>query len=257
MTIRTLVQRGIDELQFRFDAFPTLLYQPLPWLGLTTAKRGEGTEARWAAIESAIDDLAIDSALDVGCNVGYFCFSLAFKGISTLGIDLDDRFLRIAQRAARKLNVAGVAFCNLAINRDTVRLLPEVDLVLLLSVWHHWVRAYGLGAASELLTAVWAKSQRVLFFETGEAEMPPEFGLSMLKSSPRDWLADYLQAMCAHSTVEWLGAFKAFAPQGDESRKVVYRNLFKVTRAGDESIESSNALAGVTQRRVEVRGFGR
>lgn len=254
MNLRTIIQHGIDELQFRFDILPELLYQPLPWLGLKSAKRGAGTEARWTAIEAAIDNLAIDSALDAGCNVGYFCFSLAFKGIPTLGIDLDERFLRVARRAAHKLNVSGVAFCNMEINRDTVRLLPEVDLSLLLSVWHHWVRAYGLGIASEMLAAVWAKSRRVLFFETGEAEMPPDFGLPMLKLSPRDWLADYLQAMCAGSTVEWLGAFKAFAPQGNETRNVVYRNLFKIARVDDSSIETLPAHMSLPHQAVEVHG---
>ncbi|HSD82333.1 MAG TPA: hypothetical protein VLG46_00650, partial [Anaerolineae bacterium] len=91
-------------------------------------------------------------------------------------------------------------------------------------------------AASEMLAAVWHKSQKVMFFETGEAEMPAEFGLAMLKSSPRQWLEDYLYAMCADAHVAWLGTFKAFAPQGDETQKVVYRNLFKITRRNEDTL---------------------
>ena len=56
MDLRTRVQHIIDELQFRFDVWPTLYYQPLPWLGFDTAKRGAGTVARWTAIEASIRD---------------------------------------------------------------------------------------------------------------------------------------------------------------------------------------------------------
>ena len=248
MDLRTRVQHIIDELQFRFDVWPTLYYQPLPWLGFDTAKRGAGTVARWTAIEASIRGLPINSALDIGCNVGYFCFSLAAQGIPALGIDQDDRFLRIAQHAARKLAARHIAadkvgFCHLTIDRSTVRLLPQVDLILLLSVWHHWVRAYGLPTASEMLAAVWAKADQALFFETGEAEMPPEFGLSMLKISPRDWLEDYLSAICADSTVRCLGAFKAFAPRGDETHAVVHRNLFMISRRSTGALGAAATLA--------------
>jgi hypothetical protein len=253
MSIRDKVQQTIDALQFRFDVFPTLYYQPLPWLGLKKAKRGAGTEARWAAIESTLNDAPIDSALDIGCNTGYFCFSLASKGIPTLGVDRDDRFLRIAQHVARQLQAHGVGFCKMDLTPDTLRLLPNVDLVLLLSVWHHWVHGYGLEVASEMLAAVWDKSQKMMFFETGEAEMPAEFGLAMLKSSPRRWLEDYLCAMCADAQVVWLGSFKAFAPQGDETQKVVYRNLFQIVRRNEDTLAFLDDDVSARPSLVEVR----
>ncbi|HSD84865.1 MAG TPA: hypothetical protein VLG46_13440, partial [Anaerolineae bacterium] len=128
MSIRDKVQQTIDSLQFRFDTFPTLYYQPLPWLGLKKAKRGAGTAARWAAIEATLNNEVIDSAMDIGCNAGYFCFSLAAKGIPTLGVDRDDRFLRIAQHAAGRMGARSVGFCKMDLTPDTIRLLPNVDL---------------------------------------------------------------------------------------------------------------------------------
>ena len=253
MSIRARVQHTIDALQFQFDVFPALTYQPLPWLGLKKARRGIGTEARWAAIEAALHAEVIDSAVDIGCNTGYFCFSLAAKGIPTLGVDRDDRSLRIAQYAASRMRAQGVGFCKMDLTPDTMRLLPQADLVLLLSVWHHWVRGYGLEVASELLTEVWKKSQKVLFFETGEIEMPADFGLTMLKASPRQWLEDYLYAMCADAHVMWLGAFKAFAPQGDETQKVVYRNLFKITRRNEDTLTFLDDDESVRSSLAEVR----
>ncbi len=243
MSIREVVQRTIDEVQFRFDAFPTLHYQPLPWLGLKAAKRGHGTQTRWEAIEQTLDSAVLNSALDIGCNAGYFCFSLALKGIPTLGVDMDDRQLRIARYAARKIKLSRVGFCHMIINRETVQLLPQTDLVLLLSVWHHWVHQFGLRVASEMLSDVWEKTNQVMFFETGEGEMPSEFGLPVLTASPREWLEHYLRAMCFDSEVVWLGSFKAFGPRGDESKKVVYRNLFKVRRVDDELSRIAGTMA--------------
>jgi SAM-dependent methyltransferase len=253
MSIRDRVQHAIDALQFRFDVFPALVYQPLPWLGLKKAKRGIGTEARWGAIEAALRDEVIDSAVDIGCNTGYFCFSLAAKGIPTLGVERDDRFLRIAQYAANKMRAHSVGFCKMDLTPDTIRLLPQADLVLLLSVWHHWVRSYGLEAASEMLTEVWQKSQKVLFFETGEVEMSADFGLAMLRASPRQWLEDFLYAMCAEAHVTWLGTFKAFAPQGNETQKVVYRNLFKITRQDEGPLAFVDDDASMPSSLIEVR----
>ncbi len=253
MSIRDRVQQIIDALQFRFDVFPTLAYQPLPWLGFRKAKRGVGTEARWAAIEATLRDEVIDSALDIGCNTGYFCFSWAAKGISTLGVDRDERSLRIAQYAAKRMGTRNVGFCNMDLTPDMIQLLPHADVVLLLSVWHHWVRGYGLELASEMLAAVWKKSQKVLFFETGEIEMPADFGLAMLKTSPRQWLEDYLYAMCGDAHVMWLGTFKAFAPQGDETQKVVYRNLFMITRQDQDTLDFLDDAESVRASLVEVR----
>ena len=253
MSIRDRIQHVVDAVQFRYDVFPALSYQPLPWLGLKKAKRGTGTEARWAAIEAMLGDTAIGSALDIGCNTGYFCFSLAASGIPTLGVDRDERFLRIAQYAARRLKSPGIGFCRMDLTPDTIRLLPQVDLVLLLSVWHHWVRDYGLEVASEMLAAVWSRSQKVLFFESGEAEMPAEFGLEMLKSSPRPWLEDYLYAICANAEVRWLGSFKAFAPQGNETRHVVYRNLFKISRRGENLLAFLGDDVGAQPGLAEIK----
>jgi hypothetical protein len=231
--IRDIFQQVIDALQFRFDIFPRLYYEPLPWLGLDSAKRGEGTTARRQAIEPLLTDYCIKSAMDVGCSVGYFCFTLGLKGIPALGVDMDARALRVAQYTSRKLKTSNVGFCNMVVNAETVRLLPNVDLALVLSIWHHWVRLYGLAAAGEILSAIWNKCSKVLVFETGETEMPAEFALPDMGASPREWLTNYLGSQCVGSKIGHLGVFKAFAPFGDENRNVVYRNLFAIVRTSE------------------------
>jgi len=231
MGIKAFVQsKIIDPLQFRYDIFPRLAYQPLPWIGQDNARRSEGSLARWEAIQRTISGYAVRSALDIGCNVGYFSFSLANKGFPTLGVDSDDRFLRIARYAARRIGANNVGFSSMLVSSKTANLLPDVDLILLLSVWHHWVKAYGLDDATELLARVWGKCAQLMFFETGEDEMPVDYGLPAMEPTPAQWLEDYLAKACPGSTVTNLGQFKAFAPGGDNRRLTVQRNLFVVAR---------------------------
>ena len=230
MSIRENFQKAVDEVQFQFDVFPKGGYQPLPWVGINKAQRGEPTNARWKAIEASLTDQKFRSGMDIGCNLGYFCFALAQKGVPMLGVDMDSRYIRIAQYASGKIGLSTVGLCQMVINTETVNLLPSVDLILLLSVWHHWVRSYGLDQASQILSALWNKTEKVLFFETGETEMSADFGLPAMGDSSRKWVEDYLKNICTDADIVHLGEFKAFAPLGNENRNVVYRNLFKITR---------------------------
>ncbi len=230
MGVRAAFQSVIDQFQFWFDIFPGGDYQPLPWIGIHRGRRAEGTRARWEVIRSALFDSPVSSGMDIGCNMGYFCFELAQNGIPMLGVDMDSRYLRIAKYARYKIGLQKVALSEMEVNTETVCLLPVTDLVLLLSVWHHWVKVYGLDEATTLLALLWDKCGKIMFFETGEAEMTPDFGLSFLGNSPRAWLESYLAKTCPNSVVTHLGRFKAFAPRGNETRNVAYRNLFKICR---------------------------
>lgn len=232
MGIRTFLQeRVFDPLQFQYDTFPRLPYQPLPALSKGGARRSDGTVQRWAVIEEQIRGDAITSAMDVGCQVGYFGFELAARDIPTLGVDLEERALRIARYAARKTGADDVGFLNLHVSPKTVDLLPEVDLVLVMSIWHHWVRAYGLEGATSILERLWKQCRVTMFFETGENEMPADYGLPEMVPTPEEWLGTYLQRTCAGAEVVHLGRFKAFAPGGDNTRDTVLRSLFQVSRA--------------------------
>src|SRR3954463_15312950 len=171
MGIRYRLQKQVLEpLQFRVDRLGPQPYQPLPWDEGRTAKRDRATRERWDAIERFLSEsqLKPESALDLGCNIGFFSFSLAKAGIPTLGVEMDPRYFRIASYAAARMNDRPVTFLNLAVDYRTIRLVPTVDLTVLLAVWHHWVRNDGLDGASALLREVWRHTNRALIFESGE-----------------------------------------------------------------------------------------
>jgi hypothetical protein len=65
-----------------------------------------------------------------------------------------------------------------------------------------------------------------MFFDTGEDEMPPSFGLPEMTPDTRTWLEGYLSSTCAGSEVRHLGTHAAFDADGNPCR----RNLFAVVR---------------------------
>jgi hypothetical protein len=77
-----------------------------------------------------------------------------------------------------------------------------------------------------MLATIWERTRTVLFFDTGENEMTPEYGLPAMTPDSRSWLADYLAETCPGSRVEHLGTHAAFDPSG----RTVERNLFAVIR---------------------------
>ena len=233
---RQLIDDPIDWLRFRIDTFPRrgpltrlawVAYQPLPWVGLNEAERSEGTLSRWEAMRPWLERTGCTTALDLGCNRGFFTLSLASGGIAAIGVEPDPPAHRTALYAIHRAGLDNAGMLSMSVSPDTVRLLPAADAVLFLSLWHHLVRAHGLAEATALLSAIWDRSKRLLLFDTGEAEMPAEYGLPKMTPTPRDWLAGHLSRACTGGEVVHLGTHDAYAPDGTHCR----RNLFAVARS--------------------------
>jgi SAM-dependent methyltransferase len=216
----------LDRLRFRLDTWPSMDYQPLPWFGIHAAGRAAGVESRWRAIEAALTGRDVRTGLDLGSNAGYFTIRLARRGVSTVGVEPDSRYFRILRFAVKRLGLRNVGCLDMDVTPITASLLPSADAVFFLSVWHHMVRYHGLDGASSILGEVWAKTRQVLFFETGEMEMPARFRLPDMSPEPRVYLEKYLAEHCPGGRVEHLGRHDAFTPE----RKPCRRNLFQVVR---------------------------
>jgi hypothetical protein len=121
-------------------------------------------------------------------------------------------------------------FINRMITPDDTFPLPKADLVLLLSIWHHWVRAFGFDNATLMLRRAWQHCNAAMVFETGESEMPSSYGLPPMRPDAKTWLSNYLNQITGETRITHLGNFKAFGPGGGEENRVVYRNLFLVAR---------------------------
>src|SRR5262245_10644134 len=215
----------LDRLRFRIDTIPNGLYQPVPGLPAKAA-RTTGSESRWSAIEPLLERLHVASAMDIGACEGYFALKLGAAGVPTIAVESTPSNYRTALLAAKRNRAANVGVLALEVTPQNVFTLPPADCVLCLSVWHHFVRAYGFDLATEMLAELWVLSRRALVFDTGETEMTPEYGLPAMVPDARTWLSAYLEETCPGGTVEHLGRHRAFDPGGSPCE----RNLFAVIR---------------------------
>jgi hypothetical protein len=223
---RQAVDDVLDRLRFRIDTFPQGVYQPVSSLPTHSATRGSGSESRWAAILPIVREQAVESAVDIGACEGYFSIKLGEAGIPTIALEGDPSTYRTAIFAVRRSGLEDVGVLALSLTPANVVAVPASDCVLCLSIWHHFVRYYGLDRATAMLETIWARTGKVLFFDTGESEMTPEYGLPEMTPDPRSWLGVYLAETCAGSRIEYLGTHAAFDPTG----RPCERNLFALTR---------------------------
>jgi tRNA (mo5U34)-methyltransferase len=99
---------------------------------------GDFPSFKWNEIASFLpDDLTGWSALDIGCNAGYYAFQLAQRGAHVTGIDVEPLFLRQAEWAAREFGLSDrVAFRRMQVY-DLARERDRFDLVLFMGVFYH------------------------------------------------------------------------------------------------------------------------
>lgn len=129
---------------------------------------------RLESIRSHVD-FRDKSVLDLGCSGGYFSFSIASEAKQVLGVDGDPEVIRQNVALAREKGIENVKFLEASLTRRFISDLPEYDIVLFLSVFHHMLGASDAydwnpealrGEAFEALGEI-RKKARVLVFEMG------------------------------------------------------------------------------------------
>jgi SAM-dependent methyltransferase len=223
---RAKIDALFDGLRLKVDTFPYRVYQPMPSLGLKSAAREAATASRFEAMLPILERTGTEDAVDLGCNFGWYVLQLAERGIATVGIEDSPPAYRSALLAARRSGASNIGILAMRITPHTAALIPSADAVLMLSLWHHFVRSFGLAGATEMLETIWGRARRVLVFESGEDEMGDEFGLPAFEPDARTWLSRYLETTCQGSDVLHLGLHDAF----DADARPCRRNLFAVVR---------------------------
>ncbi|MDP9269524.1 MAG: hypothetical protein M3P14_00850 [Chloroflexota bacterium] len=217
---------ALDWLRLKLDTYPEGLYQPVPSLPVRAATRATGSESRWRAMLPVIEEASVRNAVDIGASVGFFSINFGSLGIPTIALEAAPEEYRTLLLAVRRSGLSKVGVLALQLTPDNVSMVPPADCTLCLSVWHHFVCLHGLEQATAMLKAIWTRTGKVMFFDTGEAEMPSWFGLPEMRPNARSWLTGYLAETCESSTVRHLGLHRAFDAQGNPCR----RNLFGVIR---------------------------
>ncbi len=139
---------------------------------------GDFPSSKWRAIGPVLPaDLTGWTALDIGCNSGFYAIELARRGARVTAIDHDPHFLRQARWAIEQFGVTDRVELRAAHLYELSRWSEHFDLVLFLGVFYH-LRYPLLG-----LDLVAERVRRLLVFQTltmpGEAEeaVPDDFGI--------------------------------------------------------------------------------
>lgn len=122
---------------------------------------GDFPRFKWEQVREAIpSDLSGWSALDIGCNAGFYTFELAKRGAEVVGIDHDPRYLAQAEWAAPRFGLEERVRFERRQVYDLARSGERFDLVLFMGVFYH-LRYPLLG-----LDAVAGATRRLLIFQT-------------------------------------------------------------------------------------------
>ena len=171
-------------------------YQPRCGVDDQRAEAVRPTTARWEAIAPHLPTTG--SALDVGCNNGFFTFKLAERGLLSLGVDTNTNAIATARLLGVRNDPPRAGFARLDLTPRTAASLPGVDVVLCLSVFHHLVRHQGLEDATEVMAVLASKTRRLMVFETGQADEVSKSWwreLAFMGEDPQGWVGQFLTGL--------------------------------------------------------------
>lgn len=158
----------IFRIGYRLKAAFSQYHNPVPVLGYPgIAKNDQQGSAALKKIEQICRTLpaAVQTASDIGGNSGIYSRTFAERGIFTHYFEPDPDLFSIGFLEAFNDVQGYMSISRLAIDRESIHLLPEVDCTLFLSVMHYWVEQHGWKKALELLDVIWSKTQIALYFE--------------------------------------------------------------------------------------------
>ncbi len=169
-------------------------------IGLTR-RRGRAYQEKLAGslvercrqVEGAIPSGAA-TVLDIGCNLGDLTAWCARRGFWSVGIDSSLPLIEDAR--VRHADAPGCAFMHQVLGPGDLARLPVFDVVLLLSVHHHWLMAHGPMVAGEMLRDLAGRTGLVLIFEGASrnvryGDYPPGF-IDNDEASVTGYLRGYL-----------------------------------------------------------------
>lgn len=187
--------RGLARMHFRLLRGTQSVYQPLLLGGTLVGHDSRDVARRWSMIEPHLPPDA-RTALDLGCAQGFFALQLARRGLTSIGVDNMPTSLDMAWHQARLNDVGRVGFIRADITPEFVDSLPESDIVMFLSLFHHLMYIHGVEWAAELMQRVRRKTKQAMFLDMGQSnEYMHEFHawLPDMGPDPGRWIIDFLK----------------------------------------------------------------
>jgi len=182
------------------------LYHELPFPRWSHFRRHRGGTIE--RIENILGwvDIEGKTVLDLGCSVGGLSFGMIQNDAKyVLGMDYDKQSIDVANEVKGIMKYDNVDFVCRDITIESIRALPDFDIILWFSQWMWSVKQYGLNYAKELLYEV-SKKGRVMLFESAADD-----GMARIKDITQDdiekWLFEnsvYERVKRTPSTSGWM-----------------------------------------------------
>ena len=172
------------------------IYQPVVFSGLTYLKAKRPCKDRLALIINDMEDPPAKVS-DIGCQIGFFSFSLAERGYSVTGYDMNARNIQICHMLNGLSHLSPKpTFKNIALIPETAESFEAADYTLCLAVFHHIIYYHGLPVAQELVHVLRNKTRKKLYFEIGQSNEPVEpwaKDMPDMGSDPIVWISEFLR----------------------------------------------------------------
>lgn len=156
------------------------IYHPLPFIefgGLSTQITAATPYARLGMILEEHDSLCGSKVLDLGCNLGFYSFSLARRGAQVTGVEIRDDYHQISIDLARLYRVP-VSFVRDGVSPELVESLGSQDITLCFSTLQWVIAQCGFDRGMQTLDAI-SRNSRVLYFD-----VPVNVGAACLRCPP-------------------------------------------------------------------------
>jgi len=195
---------------FSYDRFGLLAaYQPNPFRRNHEETGLRPSASRYEAMTKVLPkDLPL-TVVDIGCQRGYFVFRFAERGGFCMGLEQNQMDVRYANALATKEGVDNASFTCFGVDSENVDALPDFDLVVCMSVFHHFARKLGEEEAKGLMRRIADHAKRYIVFETGEPEETSvswASALNFMKPDTDTWVVEYLKEI-GFDTVHRVGRF--------------------------------------------------
>ena len=186
-------------------------YQPVRFCGWQLWPGRRDFEHRWTLIRREVEDCGAQSLLDIGCAEGYFVRRAARElGCFSLGIEGDVRRVTVAQNISTLDGNERAGFMYGRVDAASLSQFPSFDVVLFLSVLHHFKRAHGTDYCRDILTTIRSKTNKVLIFDMGIESEKSGWTTDRTKKNPATgeeataWVAELIRS-AGFSQVDLIG----------------------------------------------------
>ena len=184
-----------------------------------------GSKGRLQSIFSAIDINSSHSVIDIGSNHGFFSISLAKCGAFVLALEKNTPEYLYSTSLASSSSLQNISFYRMNVDLALLQSLPTVDIILCLSIFHHWVKQYGKDHALDMLRCACSKANTAFIFDSGQ---PEEYGtqwpnyLEFMKPSGPEWIHSFLSSL-GFVDVRCLGEFPTTISSVNRSLFIAFR----------------------------------